>query len=454
MSDSRGNHISGRSHGSPVEPCAGGRTPEDARKAEQVRKDQEEKPVRLRCSLFFDGTLNNKSNVAARKTNDAELKDKFDQKSYDADYTNVAKLERYVNRKAQGYDGHSVRYIEGIGTLDYRSDSLLFGAGLDLTRGSKAKAEAGIRWVVQAVSAVANPSRVVQELRLDLFGFSRGASAARHFIHLALAERELEKRLQGSRIQVQRIDVRFVGLFDTVASHGFIHSNDTEQLHLDSVALAERVVQLVADDEYRANFALTNIASAGGKGEEISLPGAHSDVGGGYRENLDESRLLVVDLRPDTVADEGFVIPFWVWPDEEVKERLRRERRWLIDQGWCRDEDFDESSDPFRLVVTRRKLHNQYSRIPLRIMAKWAKDGGLEFEMGQMEAKQPIGKGAPILAEVFGVIGEDGKGNWRGQKELLRKLRHRFCHFSSKWGDIVDGPRYVGEARKRKIYEG
>ena len=37
------------------------------------------------------------------------------------------------------------------------------------------------------------------------------------------------------------------------------------------------------DDEFRENFDLTNIDSAGFKGLEITLPGVHSDIGGSYR---------------------------------------------------------------------------------------------------------------------------------------------------------------------------
>lgn len=53
----------------------------------------------------------------------------------------------------------------------------------------------------------------------------------------------------------------FVGLFDTVASFGLIHKNDVSQLNLKMGAKPNKVVHLIASDEYRENFKLTNIDS-------------------------------------------------------------------------------------------------------------------------------------------------------------------------------------------------
>ncbi|MEB0200129.1 DUF2235 domain-containing protein, partial [Pseudomonas sp. 5S4] len=49
------------------------------------------------------------------------------------------------------------------------------------------------------------------------------------------------------------------------------------------------VVQLVARDECRDNFALNKI---GPDHPEIIVPGVHSDVGGGYRAEADECVLI------------------------------------------------------------------------------------------------------------------------------------------------------------------
>jgi hypothetical protein len=66
--------------------------------------------------------------------------------------------------------------------------------------------------------------------------------------------------------------------------------NDVPELHLtfDSDPRVMKVVQLAAADEYRLNFSLTTIGSALrlNKGFELTLPSAHSDIGGGYAPKM------------------------------------------------------------------------------------------------------------------------------------------------------------------------
>ncbi|MCU1759726.1 DUF2235 domain-containing protein, partial [Pseudomonas sp. 14P_8.1_Bac3] len=51
--------------------------------------------------------------------------------------------------------------------------------------------------------------------------------------------------------------------------------------------IAKKVVHLVAKDERRHNFSLNSAGAA-----DIRLPGAHSDLGGGYIPNIIERVLL------------------------------------------------------------------------------------------------------------------------------------------------------------------
>ena len=87
-------------------------------------------------------------------------------------------------------------------------------------------------------------------VRLNAFGFSRGAAAARWFIHAALngdfrrprplrQRRPLIARVRALGIEIQRVEVKFVGLFDTVSAFGVNHENDTEQLQLEAITRAE-----------------------------------------------------------------------------------------------------------------------------------------------------------------------------------------------------------------------
>jgi len=158
----------------------------------------------------------------------------------------------------------------------------------------------------------------VSKLVVDVVGFSRGAAAARHF----MARRG--KLQEGWPKQGKpEIEINFVGLYDTVSSyeslkgaggdgalylaslglvpgpfgipvplnpHVFstdtIFGDDVLQLGLDLGSIPKNVVHLTARDEYRENFSLTNINTSlkAKVGVEVSLPGAHSDIGGGYAE--------------------------------------------------------------------------------------------------------------------------------------------------------------------------
>lgn len=195
----------------------------------------------------------------------------------------------------------------------------------------------------------------INVLKVNVYGFSRGATAARHFIHVAttspkkpnnakirwvispskfyeLSEKEKEeseKSDQGmtlenltdeqitfiekygylgaclvkEKIKINEIFFNFVGVYDTVASFGANHrgtsifgidiiDDDAKQLNLDAVKKAHFCLHITSDDEYRDNFSLTNINSTGLNGLEFTLPGVHSDIGGSYVQGEEETRVL------------------------------------------------------------------------------------------------------------------------------------------------------------------
>ena len=139
---------------------------------------------------------------------------------------------------------------------------MAFGTG---ATGVIARSEEGLAKISTMIASLpAGPVAV------DVFGFSRGAAAARHFVNILL-ESNLGRQVR----------VAFVGLFDTVAAIGLDTTNDDNapvRLYIAPWA-AEKVVQLAAQNEYRANFALNSVRP---EHTEIRLFGTHSDIGGGY----------------------------------------------------------------------------------------------------------------------------------------------------------------------------
>lgn len=124
---------------------------------------------------------------------------------------------------------------------------------------------------------------------LDIFGFSRGAATARHFVNeVHRLNKQDPKHFGGPQLQV-----RFLGLFDTVGSIGVPGDNSQKLYNGESFMLdinpnaAQYVYHLTAGHEKRAYFPLSSILTAAGQVpaphfEEVEMPGAHADVGGGY----------------------------------------------------------------------------------------------------------------------------------------------------------------------------
>lgn len=310
----------------------------------QNNKSKPNDTLKLTIGVFFDGTGNNKYNI------DWGAKQEVIDDSYNGSYTNVALLWKAYEESA---NSAAKVYVEGPGTyspqrINQKSSvdekKLADNEGLVSSRMSDnsienafGHGETGIHAKIsracdlihtKVTELCRNQRKPVKTLTLDVFGFSRGAAAARSFVsnllmlqdgvnakyatclreHLyafSSTQKFLFKKTAYDRfLKNVEIKVRFMGLFDTVSSYSPSFSfspnfeNDVNELHLKIPKLfptVEKVIHLVAADEYRENFALTDISSALGKGREIILPGAHSDIGGGYKHQ-EEENIYMSDL--------------------------------------------------------------------------------------------------------------------------------------------------------------
>ncbi|POD99406.1 T6SS phospholipase effector Tle1-like catalytic domain-containing protein [Pectobacterium odoriferum] len=143
-------------------------------------------------------------------------------------------------------------------------------------------------------------------IKLYVYGFSRGAAAARAFVRWLSellpppkAEGENPPQcLQIGELQLP-ISVEFLGLLDTVASVGIAHvvpiaeghmswADGTMELPSDETypGLIKKCVHLVSGHEQRLCFPLDSVRRGNGKYPpyvtEVVYPGMHSDIGGGY----------------------------------------------------------------------------------------------------------------------------------------------------------------------------
>lgn len=430
-------------------------------KSSNEKGDDPKKAVTIRCALFFDGTLNNRVNVNARKTNSEAYQatkslwhrttgwgsGKGDG-SYENDESNIAKMEPHIE-DADGFDLTIKVYTEGAGTFDEQSDSTRGAATGTGAAGVESKVRKGILDAVNQIREARDPDQfVIKQLTFDLFGFSRGAAGARYCIHCLLMDenRPVKRRLEVLGFDVEQVTVQFVGLYDTVSSHGVSFSDDTATLKLDAVRHAEQVIQLAAADEHRKNFSLTNIESAGPKGEQYFLPGAHSDVGGGYVDGAAEQQVIFRGLRGDAIA----------------------ERKKWVEDGWYKENEISDVSSvmgPSRpiqetLTVHRKSVSNAYSLIPLKVMAKFSQENGISINP-DLEDAASVTESFPDLQEleqiIYRHIGEGSANSraecWQGVTPLLRRVRNAHLHVSAQYTFGMK-PRFKQGKRHRKEYDG
>ena len=436
--------------------------------------------IPITIGLFFDGTGNNKANIdfgknkprsywlsyrRLSKTRDLILGGS----SYDQAYSNIVKLEQSACSYTHKF------YIEGIGTSDGEPDSLRgLAYGRGYWTGTKAKAEKGIKKIIDTLFSNYSSlqSNVKFDIKIDAFGFSRGAASARFFTYLAIKKScNLECKLTKKGWKIENVQVNFVGLFDTVASYGIAHSNDTKPLYLDAITCANTVVHLCAAEEHRINFPLTNIKSAIRGANKINqktaielfLPGVHSDIGGGYTDNYSEKGLQILDY------DGRY---------KNIEKRFNEEVDWLKSMGWYRDKDIESIDGWNQLKVNRKNIKNTYSLIPLNIMKYYAE----KYSIGSFPELPNIdsvsGEDRAFLKGINTIIGKaivNKKCNnhlywWDKKDDEFLKLRYKYFHFSSFFGEttMANRPRLVkyngyinkecdvinGCRRRRKIEEG
>jgi len=401
-------------------------------------------PQRVRAAVFFDGTGNNRTNSGAEPPLSARLP--LGSESYGNAPSNVAKGEASMSRYPEVDNIGQSYYIEGVGTQTGGRDvpqGMIEGRG---GTGVPAKMLKGLRQLV-ADAASLDRSRPIEYVHIDTFGFSRGAAAARHFVHVALHHPELNvmKQLTDRGFAVGVVRVTFVGLYDTVASYGFRHSNDTADLQLDAIRHAEYVFQLAAGEEHRKNFRLTDIQSAAA-GRQVFLPGVHSDIGGGYVDNADEVDLQVVDLD-------------WrgILRRREDLATLERERQWLLAREWYHERELSEPNFSWEIIANRKGIRSTYSHLPLNMMADEARPRGVPFS-DTLGVRHPV-PSDPIVQRVRALIDETiALGNERKDRSWqdywlrlidrnLGALRHKYLHMSSAHS-LANSPHYTGHPSK------
>ena len=513
---------------------------------------QPENTIILYIGMFFDGTGNNRFNseslyyTKVKGNNDRiksseiptqlsftltpeKIKEKDISKinisnrdSYWNPYSNIVKLHDLYKEKSETdlrtkKNKYTLKqYVEGIGTEKYKEDSV---GGSSVGRGDTgiiAKVERGIKDLVKEKIAPLPKDKKIYKIVFDVFGFSRGAAAARHFCNevkkpayyvtrtkrdpydkydrnarILTDEKDLVKHAGGilgaelNKIGLKpyeetynNIEIRFLGLFDTVVSDLVVKENIGYKLtpffngipiiaqeYLEDIKTnisglgIKKVFQIRANDEWRANFAYTPTED----GYTLHMLGAHSDIGGGYAE-LDKytSILGFFDAKGG---------------DEEIFKQQEKVRKYFIDGDYCKENEiwfekiyehtsgFSIESSPTEtttiyekisghyILKTSRYISNKYSLVPMYVMIQKAIDYGVPFYKNYDEAiknkvniKNPFEHEIPdteefkmlreYLKKMLDVSKDESKKSYSLSSEMFEHIRNRYVHLSSHYAGL------------------
>ena len=512
---------------------------------------QPENTITLYIGMFFDGTGNNRFNseslyyTKVKGNNDRiksseiptqlsftltpeKIKEKDISKinisnrdSYWNPYSNIVKLHDLYKEKSETdlrtkKNKYTLKqYVEGIGTEKYKEDSV---GGSSVGRGDTgiiAKVERGIKDLVKEKIAPLPKDKKIYKIVFDVFGFSRGAAAARHFCNevkkpayyvtrtkrdpydkydrnarILTDEKDLVKHAGGilgtelNKIGLKpyeetynNIEIRFLGLFDTVVSDLVVKENIgykiapffngipiIAQEYLEDIKTnisglgIKKVFQIRANDEWRANFAYTPTED----GYTLYMLGAHSDIGGGYAE-LDKYTSILGFFD----ATKG---------GEEIFKQQEKVRKYFIDGDYCKENEiwfeknyehtsgFSIESSPTEtttiykkkisdhyILKTSRYISNKYSLVPMYVMLQKAIDYGVPFYKNYDEAtpKPPYRFEYEIpdteefkmlreyLKEMLEVIKDESKKSYSlSSTEMFKHIRNRYVHLSSHYAGL------------------
>ncbi|WP_396622449.1 phospholipase effector Tle1 domain-containing protein [Marinobacter sp. W-8] len=449
--------------------------------------------------LFTDGTMNNAANTQAfveqleqecliPYENNTIGREECERRmglmlgdSYANAPSNVAKLwDLYIEEEKEVEGTSTYRfsiYAPAAGTKT-GDDDVLYSAATGMGEaGVVEQVKRAFKTLVETTKRLTE-GQPIDRLTLDLFGFSRGAAAARHAAHeINQGENGLLAQMlaENGILWPKTVEIRFVGLFDSVAAivnpaagDLLAHNNRNHPVKLylapDKVGHA---VHLTAAHEHRRNFALNSLQSRDGSlpanFREISLPGVHSDIGGGYGDSQREDVLLSRRLQ---VSRDRLR-----WPDKTLQwDNLEARRKQIEAEGWIgpyslpvrQSEQLQAwpkdlgPEGPARLeVVTLRHEHpapdgrvelvlrmlrqvrGEYSQVALRLMHRLATDSGAPLQaIDTRKTDNTLPEELnPILQQILKQV-EQGSDAPSLTTEHEHLLLQRYIHYSAHYNGI------------------
>jgi len=401
----------------------------------KVFKQTIKRPVEviLTLGIFFDGTNNNSLNTQIRKNYQQQLArgeevaqpNSVYSTSHCNEDSNVYKLsqmyafdDKLSDKNSENIAHYQQRiYIEGVGTQTGKNDNI-YGLGTAFgSTGIDAKIARGIAEIRdQLVKFIKDNRQVkIRQLQFDVFGFSRGAATARYFANI-VADQLTDSKRNGSNNPLTAAikpiidpfrsrhwqgningEVRFLGIFDTVAGLGAINNlfdaGDGETFNVDihiRQQSAKHGLDLQAAHEYRHNFSLNDVPPFFNK---VILPGAHSDIGGGYDNTPVIEDLYLCKIHQKTAVLFHDITATKEYIKADLRDELAKIRRhpglkYIFHnvnethfQIWGEQSHIHDSTtqDIYGVIRFKRTVKAGLDRIALRIMYDEAIVKGCKF---------------------------------------------------------------------------
>lgn len=462
--------------------------------------------ITITIGMFFDGTGNNVFNTDARllksctnldvgvSTEDAETcarklnKSSNGVGSYLGYYSNIHWLNTLYSIDNEISEDKELFqraiYIQGIGTQKEKEDSLIgmgIGAWFD---GVVDKTDEGVAQISKQISDLLGGDSIVscaiEKIQFDIFGFSRGAAAARHFANrIRNGDQDIQqaivKGLKGRNQHGKPAgEVRFLGLFDTVCAVGDVtnlfdvHGGVNPGVELALPAdIAQKVFQITAMHECRYNFSLNSIKESW---PELALPGVHSDIGGGYNPQEKEYVFLtkpknetvresipveVTDVYRRTTAEipDLSSIPALspIIPNGQVATGTWYD--YLVNPNKARQGITEKRVGA--AVTLERMVTNDWSKVSLRVMLDAAQEAGVEMkeiEPTNMNLKLPT-KLESLSQKAIdqGKTVRNGGGSVPFTAAEIQTIGE-YIHCSSHWNPVVLKDIWLDGKKLKVIY--
>ncbi|PHM37767.1 hypothetical protein Xmau_03729 [Xenorhabdus mauleonii] len=449
-----------------------------------------ESGINLTIGVFFDGTGNNTENISRRQACSPESINLTEEQvndficsfeafgqagdtsriSYDGYYTNVHFLhEIYMEEQVSENNQQIKVYIEGIGTQAGKSDSVIgYGLGVGET-GVAAKTDIAIQAIKAQISSFLKETKSsVKSLQFDIIGFSRGSAAARHFANriyhqdpvlsqaLAACFTEQQRYLDNTRHPTGT--TRFLGIFDTVAAIGVLsnglnpHSADTGEIDIRlPMGIAEHIFHITAQNECRHNFSLNSVKP---DYPELALPGAHSDIGGGYNQEEKENYFIT---RPEiATVDESIpdnATSVYKKAQKELEQLKQyptiapllignhvRVETWQNPYFYPRNDKEMFKKQVSAAAVLSREITHDWSKVVMQVMQDAAQEAGIIFDKPKknLEYYQLSPKLQPLADKAIA----QGRAIRQGQPPVpftekeLTLIQSKYVHCSANWNAV------------------